>query len=281
MRGAAASARAAAAMARPHVLWFDETYDEPRFFLDTARRLAARRRAASSSSARRRRPTCRGRSSALAARAGATIVDINIEDNPFGEIAAESGGAIRAPAAIAVPRARRRAHLVSSALDTARSDWAGCAAMSSPDDSVPEPVAGPAGRRDRRGLDAAARGGEQGHRRDPRGRREPRRRLRGRRARRDPADRRRSRSTDRTSRPAPSRAEPTTTSSSVDELRDAWPLLDLDERGDGLRVLPREDAEEFFISLSAARPGRAAAPLPRPASAASGCACSSPTTSPT
>jgi magnesium transporter len=37
----------------------------------------------------------------------------------------------------------------------------------------------------------------------------------------------------------------------VDELRDAWPLLDLDERGDGLRVLPREDAEEFFISLPA------------------------------
>jgi magnesium transporter len=39
---------------------------------------------------------------------------------------------------------------------------------------------------------------------------------------------------------------------SVDELRDAWPLLDLDERGDGLRVLPREDAEEFFIGLTPA-----------------------------
>jgi magnesium transporter len=36
----------------------------------------------------------------------------------------------------------------------------------------------------------------------------------------------------------------------MDELRDAWPLLDLEERGDGLRVLPREDAEEFFISLA-------------------------------
>jgi len=36
----------------------------------------------------------------------------------------------------------------------------------------------------------------------------------------------------------------------IDELRDAWPLLDLEERGDGLRVLPREDAEEFFIQLS-------------------------------
>ena len=38
---------------------------------------------------------------------------------------------------------------------------------------------------------------------------------------------------------------------SVDELRDAWPLLDLEERSDGLRVLPREDAEDFFIGLSA------------------------------
>jgi magnesium transporter len=38
---------------------------------------------------------------------------------------------------------------------------------------------------------------------------------------------------------------------SPDELRDAWPLLDLEERGDGLRVLPREDAEEFFIALPA------------------------------
>jgi magnesium transporter len=38
---------------------------------------------------------------------------------------------------------------------------------------------------------------------------------------------------------------------SADELRDAWPLLDLDERSDGLRVLPREDAEDFFIALNA------------------------------
>jgi magnesium transporter len=37
----------------------------------------------------------------------------------------------------------------------------------------------------------------------------------------------------------------------IDELRDAWPLLDLGERGDGLRVLQREDAEEFFIQLPA------------------------------
>jgi magnesium transporter len=37
----------------------------------------------------------------------------------------------------------------------------------------------------------------------------------------------------------------------ADELRDAWPLLDLEERADGLRVLPREEAEDFFAGLSA------------------------------
>jgi magnesium transporter len=37
-----------------------------------------------------------------------------------------------------------------------------------------------------------------------------------------------------------------------DELRDAWPLLDLDERVDGLRVLHKEDAEDVFLALSAA-----------------------------
>ncbi|MFN0249952.1 MAG: magnesium transporter [Kofleriaceae bacterium] len=38
---------------------------------------------------------------------------------------------------------------------------------------------------------------------------------------------------------------------SGEDLRDAWPLLDLDERSDGLRVLDRGDAEDFFVSLSA------------------------------
>ena len=49
----------------------------------------------------------------------------------------------------------------------------------------------------------------------------------------------------------PGPLEPEPDELTIEELRDAWPLLDLDERGDGLRVLPREDAEEFFVSLSA------------------------------
>ncbi|MEO8701066.1 MAG: CBS domain-containing protein, partial [Kofleriaceae bacterium] len=37
----------------------------------------------------------------------------------------------------------------------------------------------------------------------------------------------------------------------ADELRDAWPFLDLEERSDGLRLLPRDRAEDFFIALTA------------------------------
>ena len=51
--------------------------------------------------------------------------------------------------------------------------------------------------------------------------------------------------------PAEGREVPDDDQLGPDELRDAWPLLDLSERGDGLRVLAREDAEEFFIQLSA------------------------------
>ncbi|CAN5767579.1 magnesium transporter [soil metagenome] len=49
--------------------------------------------------------------------------------------------------------------------------------------------------------------------------------------------------------PAP--PEPSDEELTSEELRDAWPLLDLEERADGLRVLPREDAEDFFIGLTA------------------------------
>jgi len=89
-------------MTRPHVLWFDESYDEPRFFLDTARRLATRATllVVAGTSAQTNLPW---QVVTLAARAGATIVDINVEDNPFAEIAAESGGAVRGSAAAILP----------------------------------------------------------------------------------------------------------------------------------------------------------------------------------
>jgi magnesium transporter len=37
----------------------------------------------------------------------------------------------------------------------------------------------------------------------------------------------------------------------ADDLRDAWPLLDVTERSDGLQILPREEAEAFFIACAA------------------------------
>jgi NAD-dependent deacetylase len=88
-------------MARPHILWFDESYDEPRFFFDTVRRLAARAAlvVVAGTSAQTTLPW---HVVQLAAAAGATIVDVNLEDNPFGEIAAGSGGVIRGPSAHAL-----------------------------------------------------------------------------------------------------------------------------------------------------------------------------------
>jgi len=88
--------------ARPHVLWFDECYDEPRYALDRSRAAAA---AADlvivvGTSAQTNLPWQVVR---LAAAHGAVIVDVNVEDNPFGEIASVHGGVVRAAAAAAVP----------------------------------------------------------------------------------------------------------------------------------------------------------------------------------
>jgi NAD-dependent deacetylase len=88
-------------LARPHVLWFDESYDEPRFHLDTVRRVAldAALVIVAGTSAQTNLPW---QVVTLGQRAGATIVDVNLEDNPFGEIAERSGGVIRGPAAAAL-----------------------------------------------------------------------------------------------------------------------------------------------------------------------------------
>jgi len=89
-------------IARPHVLWFDESYDEPRFFLHTAQRLAGQAclLVVAGTSAQTNLPW---QVVTLAARAGATIVDINVDDNPFAEIAMQSGGAVRGSATAIVP----------------------------------------------------------------------------------------------------------------------------------------------------------------------------------
>lgn len=88
-------------MARPHVLWFDESYDEERYHFETVRRLAAQAAlvVVAGTSAQTNLPW---QVVTLASAGGATIVDVNLEDNPFGEIAKNSGGVIRGPAAAAL-----------------------------------------------------------------------------------------------------------------------------------------------------------------------------------
>jgi NAD-dependent deacetylase len=89
-------------ISRPHVLWFDESYDEERFHLDTVRRVAmqAALLVVAGTSAQTNLPW---QVVTLAGRNAAVIVDVNVEDNPFGEIAEGSGGVIRTSAATALP----------------------------------------------------------------------------------------------------------------------------------------------------------------------------------
>jgi NAD-dependent deacetylase len=90
--------------ARPHVLWFDESYDEERYHLHTVRTLATRADLliVVGTSAQTNLPWQVVR---LAADVGAAIIDVNVEDNPFAEIARSSGGAaVRGSAVDVVPR---------------------------------------------------------------------------------------------------------------------------------------------------------------------------------
>jgi NAD-dependent deacetylase len=90
--------------ARPHVLWFDETYDEPLFrfqsSIDAAGRAALVLVVGTSAST-----TLPWHVVEIAARKGAVIIDLNIEHNPFARIAGsvDVGCAVRGQAAEHVP----------------------------------------------------------------------------------------------------------------------------------------------------------------------------------
>jgi NAD-dependent deacetylase len=90
--------------ARPHVLWFDESYDEPLFRFESSLRAAAQAALIVSvgTSATTSLPW---HIVEIGARAGAGIIDINIASNPFSEIAdgLENGLALTATAADSVP----------------------------------------------------------------------------------------------------------------------------------------------------------------------------------
>jgi NAD-dependent deacetylase len=93
------------ASARPHVLWFDEFYDEERFRFESS--IAAARRAAAvitvGTTATTNLPW---HVVETAVRAGAALIDVNPNDNPFAELARRysRGAWLREPAATAIPR---------------------------------------------------------------------------------------------------------------------------------------------------------------------------------
>ncbi len=89
---------------RPHVLWFDEYYDEELFAADSAMQAAARADLllVVGTAGATNLPMQIG---TLAARRGIPMVDINVGPNPFAELAARApqGHVVQHPSATAVP----------------------------------------------------------------------------------------------------------------------------------------------------------------------------------
>lgn len=86
------------ARARPHVLWFDECYDEPRFRYESAR-LAARQMKALISAGSSGATNLPMQMANLAQQRGVLMVDVNLERNPFSRLVEENGGVfLREPA---------------------------------------------------------------------------------------------------------------------------------------------------------------------------------------
>lgn len=77
--------------ARPHVLWFDESYDEPRFRFESTRREAASRDllVVVGTAGATNLPMQVG---SIFARRGAPSIVVDLEANPFTELAQRSGG---------------------------------------------------------------------------------------------------------------------------------------------------------------------------------------------
>jgi len=88
---------------RPHVLWFDEYYDEENYRADSA--IAAARRAAlllvAGTSGATNLPAQIGE---IAWRRGIPIVDVNPEPNPFSQLCEPRGFAVRGSSGEWLPR---------------------------------------------------------------------------------------------------------------------------------------------------------------------------------
>jgi len=88
---------------RPHVLWFDESYDEQNYRSDSA--LSAARSATLLVTVGSTGATTLPMRIALECRArGTPIVDINVEANPFSNLADQCGVSLRESASAALPR---------------------------------------------------------------------------------------------------------------------------------------------------------------------------------
>lgn len=89
-------------LGRPHVLWFDECYDEPLFRFESSLRAAASARlliTVGTAGA----TNLPNQMVQLAARSGAPVIDINPDRNPFAEVAGDSGAWLQGNAGALVP----------------------------------------------------------------------------------------------------------------------------------------------------------------------------------
>ena len=89
---------------RPHVLWFDEFYDEEHYRMYTAGGLAARASLCVTVGCSGGVPLA-SRMAGIAAKAGAVVIDVNPTDGELRRLAKlpVHGGAVEAPASVAVP----------------------------------------------------------------------------------------------------------------------------------------------------------------------------------
>jgi NAD-dependent deacetylase len=104
---AALTCASCGAWMRPHVLWFDEYYDEPYYRSVSAMALAARASllVVVGTTGSTTLPIQIG---VDCARRRVPIVDVNVDDNPFSQMADRSGIALRQAATVAVPAIARR-----------------------------------------------------------------------------------------------------------------------------------------------------------------------------
>ena len=87
--------------ARPHVLWFDEFYDEENYGFASAQRAVATASLCITVGTSGGVPVAT-RLAGIAARAGATLIDVNTRDNPLRQLAIPNGGFIEGRASTAM-----------------------------------------------------------------------------------------------------------------------------------------------------------------------------------